>query len=108
MKTGRCRGVDFDIDVFGFVNVGVLDVGSLPFLHWSLLFLLLMSDTMCSMSEYKYELTLSESLAKKIAPLPTPNVPFFFFPFLSISETDQVLMSSAVALAEATRSAGST
>lgn len=52
--------------------------------------------------------TLSESLAKKTAPLPMPRVPFFFLPFLSISETDHVLISSAVALVEATRSAGST
>lgn len=30
-------------------------------------------------------LTLSDSLAKKMAPLPMPRVPFFFFFFLSIS-----------------------
>jgi hypothetical protein len=29
--------------------------------------------------------TLSDSLAKKMAPLPIPSVPFFFFFFLSIS-----------------------
>jgi hypothetical protein len=52
--------------------------------------------------------TLSDSLAKNTAPLPIPNVPFFFFPFLSISEIDQVLIPSDVSLAEATRSAGST
>ena len=56
------------------------------------------------------EHTLSDSLVKKTAPLPTPKVPFFFLPFLSISETDQVWISSALALldAAATRSAGST
>ena len=54
--------------------------------------------------------TLSASLAKNTAPLPTPRVPFFFFPFLSISETAQVLMASALTLAavERTSSAGST
>ena len=54
--------------------------------------------------------TLSDSLVKKTAPLPTPRVPFFFLPFLSISEIDQVWMSSALALLDvaATRSAGST
>lgn len=53
---------------------------------------------------------LSASLAKNIAPLPMPRVPFFFFPFLSISEIAQVLMTSALALeaVERTRSAGST
>ena len=53
---------------------------------------------------------LSASLAKNIAPLPMPRVPFFFLPFLSISEIAQVLMVSALALeaVERTRSAGST
>ena len=53
---------------------------------------------------------LSASLAKNMAPLPMPRVPFFFLPFLSISEIAQVLMASALALeaVERTRSAGST
>jgi hypothetical protein len=40
------------------------------------------------------QLTLSVSEAKKTAPLPTPSVPFFFFPFLSSSEMLQVSTSS--------------
>jgi len=54
-------------------------------------------------------LALSASLAKNMAPLPTPRVPFFFFPFLSISEIAQVLMASALTLeaVERTSSAGS-
>jgi hypothetical protein len=55
-----------------------------------------------------YRRTLSDSLAKNTAPLPTPSVPFFFLPFLSISETDQVLISSDLILVEATLVAGST
>ena len=52
---------------------------------------------------------LSASLAKNMAPLPTPSVPFFFLPFLSISEIAQVLIASALALeaVERTSSAGS-
>lgn len=44
-----------------------------------------------------------------MAPLPTPSVPFFFLPFLSISETAQVLIASALTLeaVERTSSAGS-
>jgi competence transcription factor ComK len=51
---------------------------------------------------------LSDSLAKKTAPLPTPSVPFFFFPFLSISETDHVWIGSPALLPvlAATRSSG--
>jgi hypothetical protein len=43
--------------------------------------------------------TLSASLAKKTAPLPTPSVPFFFLPFLSNCETDQVSIGSFLAFA---------
>jgi len=53
------------------------------------------------------KLTLSLSLAKNKEPPPMPRVPFFFFPFLSISDTDQVFMLSAVTLVDATFSAGS-
>ena len=54
--------------------------------------------------------TLSDSLAKNMAPLPIPRVPFFFFPLASTSDTDHVWIESACALFEAaaTRSAGST
>jgi hypothetical protein len=54
-------------------------------------------------------LALSASLAKNMAQLLTPRVPFFL-PFLSISETAEVLMVSALALeaVERTSSAGST
>lgn len=54
--------------------------------------------------------TLSDSLAKNMAPLPTPSVPFFFFPLASTSEMAHVWMESACALlaVAATRSAGST
>jgi hypothetical protein len=40
--------------------------------------------------DFEEEYTLSDSLAKNTVPLPTPRVPFFFFPFLSISDTAQV------------------
>lgn len=54
--------------------------------------------------------TLSDSLAKYTAPLPMPRVPFFFLPFLSSSETDQVWILSALALfaVDATKASGST
>ena len=51
--------------------------------------------------------TLSVSLAKNRDPFPIPKVPFFLFPFLSISETDQVLISSALSFFDWTRVAGS-
>src|ERR1700728_3045842 len=53
--------------------------------------------------------TLSDSLAKKTDPFPTPRVPFFFLPFLSTSETGHVWILSALAFVEveATLSAGS-
>jgi hypothetical protein len=53
---------------------------------------------------------LSDSLAKNSAPFPTPRVPFFFFPFLSTSDTGQVCTWSGCAAPRdaATRSAGST
>lgn len=55
--------------------------------------------------------TLSDSLAKNTLPLPTPKVPFFFFPFLSTWETDQVSIGSDFVLslcAAAERSSGAT
>lgn len=56
--------------------------------------------------------TLSDSLAKKTEPFPTPSVPFFFLPFLSTSDTAHVCMLSfgtlVVVCEAATRSAGST
>ena len=52
-------------------------------------------------------LALSDSLAKKTAPFPTPKVPFFFLLFLSTSETGHVCMSSALAFVDLTKSSGS-
>jgi hypothetical protein len=106
MQTGGRQPAQFDMNMLRFLDASTPNVYDLPFLHGGLLSLVSTARTIDVKQDNS--LTLSESLAKKTAPLPTPRVPFFFLPFLSISQTDQVLISSAVALVEATRSAGST
>jgi hypothetical protein len=96
---------DFYANLLALLKDSVANIACLPLLNWCL------KRIMDTGSAHKYSLTLSDSLAKNIAPLPTPNVPFFFFPFLPISVTDHVVIGSALdcdALEEATLSAGST
>jgi hypothetical protein len=57
------------------------------------------TSQLAAYGNYPEKHTLSASLAKKTAPLPTPRVPFFFLPFLSNCETDQVSIGSFLAFA---------
>lgn len=105
MEADRGRTTDVDAYVLGFLGRYCRDIFRLPFLNGRLG---RYTNVNASYRRMGHHLTLSASLAKNTAPFPIPSVPFFFFPFLSISESDQVLISSAGALAvEATLSAGS-
>ncbi len=95
---------DVNLYMLGLLGGNGSNIFCLPFLNRGLLNVDNLSDCLSQ----KDLLTLSDSLAKNNEPFPIPRVPFFFLPFLSISDTDQVLMSSAVTLVEATLSAGST
>jgi hypothetical protein len=97
----RIGTTDVDMNMLRFLYVDAFNLCCLPLLDWSL------KKSMINVEGKRALIyTLSDSLAKKIAPLPTPSVPFFFLPFLSTSETAQVLMSSAFARVAFTRSSG--
>jgi len=98
---------DVKVDMLGFLDVNGGNICSLPLLYCCLVRKGHIEDLR---EDYRGgdTHTLLVSLAKNTAPLPIPSVPFNFFPFLSTSDTAQVLISSALAFAFATLSAGST
>ena len=108
MQVDRFWTTDVDVDVLGFLQPYILDVCTLPLLYRGLQCKGVIDINLNHLHDFEVSRTLSASLAKNTEPLPMPSVPFFFFPFLSTSETAHVLMSSEWARAAATRSAGST
>jgi hypothetical protein len=109
----RSRGAsDLDKYMFWLVDLGRRDVADLPLLHGRLSSRRACVNNVAQNKETTpiHKRALSASLAKNTAPLPTPSVPFFFLPFLSTSDIDQVLIASALTLeaVERTSSAGST
>lgn len=94
VEAHRLRARDVDVDMLVFLELDGLDVGRLPLpngilrtRHWGGYNVPARRDKTGMVDGIR---TLSDSLAKNIAPLPIPSVPFFFFPLVSTSETDHV------------------
>jgi hypothetical protein len=87
MKVHGLRGVGGEgkKEVFGGWLRVVFEVGDRELLDRGLRNIrsLRLANSDCNTGNARDDFTLSVSEAKKTAPLPTPSVPFFFFPFLS-------------------------